>query len=187
MCLSCDHYLERLLEGLIKACSGRNGPQWLSPIHAAVKPPPLPWRENKSHFLAFVDTLSPYCVFVNYRLSYDSCQYTERCNNNSQLLWLSHEPCDWIPSCALISPVYQQNGPTRKIKVPFAFTCAGSWSEAECQAAESGTAALPCAEKTEINDTVIGGGTSWLVCDICSNSVFNLPLFCKHILNRTVS
>lgn len=45
----------------------------------------------------------------------------ERCNNShpcSSLLCycVSYEPCDWIPSCASISPVYQQKGQPGKSK-----------------------------------------------------------------------
>lgn len=68
-------------------------------------------------------------------------------------------PCDWIPSRPLASPVYPPMGPTGKMKVLFAFACVRSCSQAECQAAESATAAWRCAEKVAVNNrlfTVFG-------------------------------
>lgn len=57
-------------------------------------------------------------------------------------LWLNSPACPDLPCLST-------EGPTRKIKVLFAFSRAGSCSEAECQAARSGTAAWRCAENMD--------------------------------------
>lgn len=72
-----------------------------------------------------------------------------------------------LPATLDQSPVIKSQSPpreprppvftNRKIKVLFAFTCAGRWSEAECQAAPSCTAAWSCARTTEINDVLYTG------------------------------
>lgn len=54
--LASDHWLERLLEGLIKSCSVRNGPQWQPNHHPSTQlwnhPLSLLLTENKSQFLS---------------------------------------------------------------------------------------------------------------------------------------
>lgn len=125
------------------------------------------YEESHTSWLLLPRCPSPYCLFVsttNHAMMHVSIlrweiqqQQQQQQQPSPQLavtvlwaLWLNCLVCLDLPCLPTV-------GPTRKIKVLFAFTCAGSWSEAECQAAESGTAAWPCAEKTEINDTVYRG------------------------------
>lgn len=103
------------------------------------------------------------CIHLNHRSCYDSRQYTtvrDETTTTTAIL-AAHYDCPMSPviefPCVSQSPLFTNRRLTRKIKVLFAFTCAGSWSEAECQAAERSTAAWRCAEKTEINDTVYRG------------------------------
>lgn len=140
---------------------------WLPPLDAAVKPPPrLPVRTEQVKFPMQSVTLlhySPKCS------CYDAHQHTAVIQQQQRqpslqlamtVLWAL-----WLKSLVHLDlPCLPTEVPTRKIKVLFAFTCAGSRSEAECQAAESGTAARPCAEKTVINEMFIGADTSRLKC-----------------------
>lgn len=152
MWLASDHYLERLLEGLIKACSVRSGPQWQPNCH--------PSTQLWNHLLSLLRTENK-SYFLSQWSCYDSRASILRREMQRQpslqlavmllcVLWTLRR--DSLMCLEL--PCLSTEGPTRKIKVLFAFTRAGSCSEAECQAAESGTAAWPCAEQAEINDTV---------------------------------
>ena len=122
---------------------------------------PSAWIENKSHFPALFATLSftQLCICLSFWSWYDPRRY-EKWNNNSHhcsSLLKSYEPCYWIPSCVSVSPVYQQRGQPEENQSALCLHLCRKLERTECQAAESGTAAWPCAEKTGINGTVYRG------------------------------
>lgn len=137
-----------MLEWLIRACSIRNGEKPISSWTQLWNHLPyLPWGDNEQFCC---------CFFFLCHISIS----VEWSNNKSSHLysWLIALWTLWSNSPMCLSvPCWPTELPSSKIKVLFALTCAGCWSEAECQAAERNTAAWPCAERREINDTVYNG------------------------------
>lgn len=163
---------------------------------AAVKPPPLlavdrhqvifPRFHHHALFILLCICLTNWCT-SNTLSWFDNNKKNNRPCSSARTL--SHyEPCRLNSLVRLGLPCSPTEWPGRKIKVLFAFTCAGGWSEAECQAAESDTAAGPCAAGGGINDTVYRGWYlhSWFVASVLIVSRIWL-FFCGRTLNELLS
>lgn len=131
----------------------------------------LLWREKKSHFLAFAAISHPTVSVNDHAMIHISTlhrTYNNSSNTSLQLtMKMSCEPCDWIPSCASISPVYQQRGQPGKSKCSLLSLV--QEAGAKLNAKQQRTAQLlgHVQENRDKLHSLLGVSTSRLICDIC--------------------